>query len=104
MASEMTNSALIELIGSLLTLLAEAGEDYWSRKLQLIRDELSDIHANQEMDRRSQDIVREILSLFGGMGSLQDLVLQNPRGVMQEQLKFDHLRDRLFDEARNALR
>jgi hypothetical protein len=38
------------------------------------------------------------------MGSFQDLVLKDSDGVRPEQDEFDRLRDRLFEEARAALR
>jgi hypothetical protein len=48
--------------------------------------------------------VREVIRLFGGMGSFQDVVLQTGKGVRPEQAEFARLRDRLFQEAKQEIR
>jgi hypothetical protein len=51
-----------------------------------------------------QTAVRDVIRLFGGMGSFQDVVLQTREGVRPEQAEFELLRDRLFQEAKREVR
>lgn len=51
-----------------------------------------------------QTAVREVMRLFGGMGSFQDVVLQTREGVRPEQGEFERLRDRLFQETKQEVR
>ena len=54
---------------------------------------------------RSRPLHMRAISSFGrGMGSFQDLVLQDSNGVRAEQDELDRLRHRLFEEAWAALR
>jgi hypothetical protein len=51
-----------------------------------------------------EDVVRSVLRLYGGgMGGFSDLVLQDPSGALPEQERFDQMRDRLFEHAREEL-
>ncbi|MFI0423880.1 DUF6966 domain-containing protein [Spongiactinospora sp. 9N601] len=50
-----------------------------------------------------QALIRKILRMYGGMGSLQDVVLQNTAGVLPQNMEFDRLRRALFALARSGL-
>lgn len=44
-------------------------------------------------------VLRDILALYrGGMGSFQDLILQDRNGVLPEHVPFDQLRRQLYEE------
>lgn len=101
MAAQIVFDRLLELLKSLALLLSNTGEARWSEMLSSIR---SDLSASRGDPDREQAAVRDILSLYGGMGSFQDLVLQDSRGVRPEQQEFDQLRNLLFEGARAALR
>ncbi|HVB44806.1 MAG TPA: hypothetical protein VNF47_19170 [Streptosporangiaceae bacterium] len=101
MAAEIAFSRLLRLLEDLADLLSVAGQEAWSRRLETIRSTLNEAPGDYH---REQAAVRGILSLYGGMGSFQDLVLQDARGVRPEHEEFDQLRDQLFEEARAALR
>lgn len=62
------------------------------------------VEASSGDDVGRQGLVREILGLFGGMGSFQDMVLQDASGVLPQQDEFDRLRTELFQQARRELR
>jgi hypothetical protein len=51
-----------------------------------------------------QTAVREVIRLFGGMGSFQDVVLQTGKGVRPEHAEFARLLDRLFQETKQEVR
>jgi alkylation response protein AidB-like acyl-CoA dehydrogenase len=99
--AELDHGGLLEVLSDLAVLLSAANQSGYSRGISSIHDALRDAHGDRA---REQAIVRRILSLNGGMGSFQDLVLQDPDGVRPEQDEFDRLRHRLFEGARAALR
>jgi hypothetical protein len=101
MAAELAHRGLLEVLSDLVVLLSGANESRYSRGISSIHDALRDAQGDHA---REQALIRQILSLYGGMGSFQDLVLQDSNGVRPEQDKFDRLRHRLFEEARAALR
>ena len=75
-----------------------AGEAEWSIALERIRAK----HSGTPPD---QTAIREILALYGGMGSLNDLVLYDQgRVLVQETERLDTLRRKLFDMAKSMLR
>lgn len=100
MAAAMTNDRLVDLLQAAASLLAEAGEVGPARRLREFA-----ICAAQAVDNEErQDVVHGVLSLYGGIGSFQDLVLQDERGVRPEQQSLDRLRGLIFQAARDELR
>ncbi|MFK5634232.1 DUF6966 domain-containing protein [Ornithinimicrobium sp. LYQ103] len=96
----MTLDRVAELVQQLADLLGRVGEGAAARGMQALATEARS--ATSEADRRT--VVRKTLALYRGMGSLQDLVLQNSVGVRPEQAELDALRSALFDEARRQIR
>jgi hypothetical protein len=100
-AAELAHRGLLEALSDLIVLLSDANQSRYSRGISSIRDSLKDARGD---GAREQVVIRQILSLYAGMGSFQDLVLQDSNGVRPEQDEFDRARQRLFEEARAALR
>lgn len=100
MAAEMTGDSLVDLLRAAAKLLAEAGEARPAQHLY----ELAARASGASDDEARQEVVRDVLALYGGMGSFQDLVLQDERGVRPEQPALDRLRAQLFEVARDELR
>lgn len=101
MTAEIAHHGLLEVLSDLVLLLSDANQIRYARGISSVHDALRDAQGDRA---REQAVIREILSLYGGMGSLQDLVLQDSNGVRSEQDEFDRLRHRLFEETRAALR
>ncbi|MCY1279426.1 hypothetical protein D9M68_214320 [compost metagenome] len=73
----------------MIELLRLGGVDDWANIFERLRDELA---VNPE------DVESKILSMYGGMGSLNDLVLyKNGRPLLAENNEFDALRTRLYE-------
>ena len=66
MTWELTEQSLREAIAAAVQLLDAVGESYWSRRLRAVDCDGVDADA--------------VLSLFGGMGSLNDLVIAAVNG------------------------
>jgi hypothetical protein len=98
---KLARGGLLEVLSDLVVLLSDAHQSRYSRGISSIHDALRDAQGDHA---REQTVIRQILSLYGGMGSFQDLVLQDSNGVRPEQDEFDRLRHRLFEEAWAALR
>lgn len=79
-------------------LLREVGHSRWAALL----DELAAGAEAAGTGPEQRDVLRRITRLFGGMASLNDLVLQDRRGVLPEQQRLDVLRDRLHDAVADA--
>ena len=101
MAAELGGDRLLALLLRLAELLDHAGEARTSAVLRHLADGLEGQSPGTE-GRRA--VVRQILRLYGGMGSFQDLVLQDAGGVRPEQRDLQSLRHQLFEEARTELR
>ena len=101
MAPKLAHGGLLEVLSDLVVVLSDANQSRYSRAISSIHDALGDAQGDRP---REQAVIRQILSLYGGMGSFQDLVLQDSNGVRPEQDEFDRLRHRLFEEAWAALR
>jgi hypothetical protein len=99
-ASQVDGDELSELALKLASLLAQAKEPRWSSRLSAIADAFN---ASRDSHAQRKNVIRETLSLYGGMGSFQDLVLQDSRGVRPEQRDFDMYRHQLFELARAEL-
>jgi hypothetical protein len=100
-AAELAHRGLLEVLNDLVVLLSGANQSPYSSGISSIHDALRDSQGDRA---REQAVIRQILALYGGMGSFQDLVLQDSDGMRPEQDEFDRLRHRLFEEARAALR
>lgn len=91
---------LLATVLRLVFLLHQEGEILWSESLLRIAIRIADSGSDEQM----QSVARELLSVFGGMGSFNDLVLQNERGVSPENQELDLLRAEMFKVATEILR
>ena len=71
---------LIGLLVTISELLESADEPRWSRRLRQLA-----ATADEERRPSRRLLVREVLALFGGMGSFDDLVLQNEQGCFRSR-------------------
>lgn len=96
----MTSEDRSGLLIAIADLLTQAGE---ARVAQVFGNLAEDVQAARDTES-SREVLRRALALYsGGMGSFQDLVLQNASGVLPEQAELDTLRRALFEEARRDL-
>jgi hypothetical protein len=95
------NSARLErLLLDISALCTRVGETRTAESMDRLAHAVRAASSQSEYQRA----VREVLQLFGGMGSFQDLVLQTREGVLPGQKDLDGLRAKLFQEARRELR
>lgn len=99
MAPALTPDPLRDLLSRLAQLLAGADEPRWSQSMSRLAERAAATPGSAER----REVIREVLSLYGGMGSFNDVVLQDARGVLPEQPELDQLRSRLFETARGEL-
>ena len=85
----------------LYVLLEKCNEPEWANHMKMISESLT-MHSIE--DNEKQRVYREILHLFGGMGSFQDLVLHTGDNMVDDNRVFDALRKELFEAARNQLK
>lgn len=78
-----------EVLNEMAFLLADCNMSDWSNILLRLRNYIDD---------DPQDAIYRILNLYGGMGSLNDLVLcKNGQMLQVENDLFDELRTRLYE-------
>lgn len=86
--------AIQETLDEMMGILSDRGEEGWSRVFKQMQCELR--------ENRSSGL-GGIMSLFGGAGSLNDLILyKNGQPAKIENDRFSVLRDRLYDQAVEA--
>jgi len=99
-AAQLGPDRLSELLAALTDVLDEAGQSSWASTTRQLGVALS--RASSPGSR--QEAVRRVLALFqGGMGSFNDVVLQNAQGVLPAQATLDVVRRQVFEEARREL-
>ena len=86
---------MTSVLDALSNLLARSGQPRWSSLMAVLAQEARD--ASTAHERRA--VVQQVMRLFAGMGSLNDLVLQDARGVRPEQHLLDELREDLYRAA-----
>lgn len=93
----MTTDLLEGVLDDASALFVHAGEPGWSRALDVLKSECAATGGDQKA-------VREVLALFGGMGSFSDLVLyRNGKVLAQEDQRLDALRREIFALAQSTL-
>lgn len=97
----MTQPDILRLLRSILALLTTANETRW---IPAIQQRIADLAATHPGTTEYQAAIRDALKLFGGMGSFQDLVLQNENGVTADQPELSKLRHELFVALQGELR
>jgi hypothetical protein len=89
---------LILVINEINELLITVGEPDWSDAFNKFRQKCNDVDSENLKDLRV-----EILRLYGGMGSFNDLVLyKQGQPMLEENKKLDALRKELFNIVRDA--
>lgn len=84
------------LLKRMVELLRLGGVDDWANTFERLRDELA-------VD--PEGVESKILSMYGGMGSLNDLVLyRNGQPLLAENNEFDALRTRLYESCQKIKR
>lgn len=105
MAAPLEEDRLRNVLHALIELLESLDEPH-SSYAEGLRS--LDLQVEEARDRDSPELlqyaVRDVLGLFGGMGSFRDVVLMDARGVLPEQEEFYDLRHQLFEAARDELR
>jgi hypothetical protein len=96
----VTRQAIVQLLDSIVTLLTAVGESRWAGVIDQRR---SSLRAAEPGTHEYQAAVRSGLRLFGGMGSFQDLVLQDRSGVLPEQPELGRLKQELFTALQDEL-
>ncbi|RME57221.1 hypothetical protein D6779_09090 [Candidatus Parcubacteria bacterium] len=98
----MSEHGLIVALQQCRDLLRRVGEDFWA-------DKLTEALPSYTLELSVRDI-REILSWFGGMGSLSDLVVSsknghnvNPDDEKRCNSELGHLRDIIYEESKKLL-
>lgn len=89
--------SLLLAIGALLESVEEAAI---ARTLRNLAARWEDAD-NPESQR---EVVGRLLALYAGMGSFQDLVVQNANGLLPEQSRLEALRRALYAEAAKQIR
>lgn len=86
----METMDLEAILQEMATILTQSNEPRWAANLTGLAEALADTTDQREA---RQSVAREGLRLFGGMGSLNDLVLY-PQGKLDIELnnRFDELR------------
>jgi hypothetical protein len=83
---------LNETIQKITSLLVASDEKYWAELFENILDRL-------QKEEKSQ-VCRQILALFGGSGSINDLILyQNGVPILEWNDSFATLKSELFENA-----
>lgn len=91
--------SLARSLDNVASMVDSGGEPRWAQGLRALAQ-----RARSAQDHvAARSVISDVLSLFGGMGSINDLVLQSPEGVLPEQGEFERLRTELFETAREGL-
>jgi hypothetical protein len=85
---------------ALILLLCRVGQTVWLCRLASLAQGL---HESEDDPVARQRVVRDGLRLFSGMGSFQDLVLQDERGMRSENDELEVLRASLFEALKDRL-
>jgi hypothetical protein len=100
MSKPQESDTLRQLLISITAVLNDTNQHCWANVTRELASSLTCAHG--EIERRQ--VVRRITTLFnGGMGSFNDLILQDAHGVLPSQSIFSNLRNQLFQEVRNEL-
>ena len=84
--------ALISVLDKIVDLLVTAGEENWSNAFINLRDRVEVAKGGDSKNPRA-----DILRVYGGMGSFNDLVLyRQGQPLINENRKLDVLRSELF--------
>ena len=96
MAPSLVNAELRAIVAELQRILVPL-EPRWAGAMQQLTSRLD------AGSLTTHEAAREVLQFYRGLGSFNDVVLQDRDGVRPEQFEFDRLRDRLFELSRDLL-
>jgi hypothetical protein len=88
-----TNSSIPSLLDRISELLNQNGESDWGSSFQRLK---------AEYGSNPHGACGKILSVYGGMGSFNDIILHSPNGIplSAENDELDRLRSELYSECR----
>lgn len=98
MAVSVITRRLLSTLERLHVLLAEH-EPRWAESMARLNERAEEATSTHE----AREVVSDVLSLYAGMGSFNDLVLQDRTGVLPEQRELSRLRALLYEEASACL-
>jgi hypothetical protein len=85
---------------NILDILVTVNDTNWKNVINNFFNMTLKINSNNEFEL----LVRDIISIYNGMGSFSDLVLyKNNQLCIEENNKFDQLRHDLYNELKNAI-
>lgn len=87
------------ILTQIIQLLESVNENSWVETLKNCRNDCGCVENEEE----ANDIRRKILSIYGGMGSFNDLVLGSAGNILPENKELDRLSTKLFETLRNQL-
>jgi hypothetical protein len=97
----MKNINMIQIkLLNILDILVTVNETNWKNVINNFYNMTLKINSNNEFEV----LVRDIISIYNGMGSFSDLVLyENNQLCIEENNKLDQLRHDLYNELKNAI-
>lgn len=89
-----SSTSTSEMLTRIAELLATHGEDEWAKSFEVFA---------YEFDLSPADTKRRIRSVYGGMGSFNDVILHGPYGIplCDENDELAQLRSELFSSCQN---
>lgn len=91
---------ILNILNKIISVLERSNEDNWLKTFSNIYESYESL----ENDDEKAYYRREILNVYGGMGSFSDLVLyDNNKVLYEENNELDALRKDLFEEIRRRL-
>lgn len=95
-------SAIESLYATLIRVIAVLvrNDSSWAKTLAALAAGMTDARNEVELQRA----LRHLLSIYGGMGSFNDLVLQSSAGVSPDNEALDELRSTLYSLASEMVR
>lgn len=98
MAASVITPHLLSTLERLRVVLAEH-EPRWATSMARLHE-----HARGAASpEQAREVLGDVLSIFAGAGSLNDLVIQDGAGVLPEQRELSRLSAELYAEARAGL-
>ncbi len=86
------NEQVVPLLREIQELVAACGQERWASMFAHLAEDAAEATAGTGQ----REVLQRIGELYGGMGSFNDLVLQDRQGVRPEQRRLDTLRTDLY--------
>ncbi len=87
-------TGLKKVLDEIISVLSVAGESNWNSAMKNFRSRCDSVSNSADQ----KELIADLIRIFGGMGSFNDLVLYNQGNLMQrETIQLDSLRTKLFE-------